>query len=105
MEILLTLLITPLKIFAFNPIAAFLVAIIFTAACFLKFYSGKSRKILTLSAVIWWLYSFFELYMTTWRSPTGDMAIRIDLVLFGPIILFVGIVGLITLLIGWKLKA
>lgn len=92
--------------FVFNPIAAFVVAIIFTTACFLKLYSGRSKKIiLAISATIWWLYSFLELYMTTWRSPTGDMAIRIDLVLFGPIILLFGILGFIVVIIGWKRKA
>ena len=87
MEILLS----PLKLFAFNPIAAFIVAIIFTIACFLRFYSQRSKRILTICATFWWVYSFFELDMTNWRSFTGDMAIRVDLVVLGPIILFFGI--------------
>ncbi len=97
-------LLVALKVFAFNPIAAFIVAIIFTIAYFSKFYSGKSKRILGLITVIWWFYSFFELYMTTWRSTTGDMAIRIDLVLFGPILLISGAIGILTMIFGLKKK-
>ncbi len=93
-------LLIPLKIFAFNPIAALIISSIFTVGSFNKRYSKKSRLVLGVSAVVWMLYTLWEMYMLSWRSPSGDMAIRVDLVVFGPIILLVAIVGFFVLFKG-----
>lgn len=58
--------------------------------------------ILGTVAFVWFAYADWETYMTTWRSPTGDMAIRIDLVLLGLVLLSVALIGVITALRGYK---
>lgn len=51
---------------------------------------------------MWLAYAGWETYMTVWRSSTGDMAIRIDMVLFGPVLLLVALLGVITAIRGYK---
>ena len=96
------LLLMPLKIFAFNPIAALIVSGIFTVGSLNKNYTSNSRLILGVSAFIWALYTGWEMYMLSWRSPTGNMAIRVDLVILGPVILLVAFFGFLTLFRGRK---
>lgn len=98
MEILLL----PFKLFAFNPIAVFIAAAFLAIPCFIKRYSRSARIVAGISAGIWLIYGFEEVYMTSWRSPTGDMAIRIDLILFGPWLLVVALVGLGAIVFGLK---
>jgi hypothetical protein len=93
-----------LKIFVFNPIAALIVTGIFTIGSINKNYNKKSRLILGISAVVWMLYTLWEMYMFSWRSPTGDMAIRVDLVIFGPVILLVALIGFLVLFRGRKIN-
>jgi heme A synthase len=95
-------LLIPLKLFAFNPIAALVISGIFAVGSYSKNYTRRSRLILGISAIIWMLYTLWELYMLSWRSPSGDMAIRVDLVIFGPVILLVAFIGIFSLFLGRK---
>lgn len=95
-------LVTVLKIFPFNPIAALLLAGIFAAGAFNKKYTAGRRTTLTIAAALWGLYAPYELYMLTWRSSTGDMAIRVDLVFLVPLLLVVALFGVVALMGGRK---
>lgn len=53
-------------------------------------------------ALIWVLYGFWETYITNWRAPNGDMAIRIDLAIFGPFVLVSALLGVVTVIRGFK---
>lgn len=97
-------LLAPLQLFAFNPPAAFIAAVIFAFGCFFRVYSRRARVTLGVMAIIWGGYGIWESYMTSWRSPTGDMAIRADLILFGPLLLITALVGLFILALGWRSK-
>ena len=90
----------PLQIFAFNPIAAMVVCGIFAIGVFNGSYTNKSRFVLGICSAVWLLYTSWELYMLNWRSPTGDMAIRVDLVVFGPLVLLVALIGFFALVWG-----
>jgi len=96
------LMLLPLKFFVWRPAAAFIVAVAFAVPCFMRVYSVRSRTILGTVSLVWLSYAAWEAYMTAWRSPTGDMAIRIDMILFGPVILFAAIIGVITAIRGYK---
>ncbi|HBL17561.1 MAG: hypothetical protein A2X36_10025 [Elusimicrobia bacterium GWA2_69_24] len=89
-----------LKPFVWHPASAFIVAALFAIPCATKAYSPRSRKTLIAVAAIWGAYALWETYMTRWRSHTGDMAIRIDMALFGPVILLAAITGILTALFG-----
>ena len=93
------LLFLPLQLFVWNPIAVFLTAGIFLSPCFLRAFGKPSRRVALVVGSLWLCYGFWETYMTHWRSATGDRAIRVDLVLFGPVLLLAALVWLITL---WK---
>jgi hypothetical protein len=96
------ILLAPLKLFAFNPVAAFVVAAVFALCSFLRVYARRARIILGIAAAVWGLYGVWESYISSWRSPSGDMAIRVDLVLFGPLLLAVGISGFVIIVSGRK---
>ena len=96
------LILLPLKLFVWHPIAVFIAAFAFAVPCFTRVYSRRSKMILGTVALVWLAYAGWETYMTAWRSPTGDMAIRIDMVLFGPVLLFVAIIGVTTAIRGYK---
>ena len=98
------LLLIPIQFFAFNPIAVFMVTAFFSIPCFLKSYSKRSKTIMGIVTFLFLLYGLEEIYMTHWRSSTGDMAIRIDLVFLGPIISLVTFVGVVTTILGYKRK-
>ncbi len=91
-----------LRLFAFNPLAAFTVAIILSIGYFRRTHSKKNKIILGVCSVIWWLYSCYEVYITNWRSSLGDMAMRVDLVLFGPLVLGLGVIGFIILIVKYE---
>ncbi len=98
MEIILI----PLQLFAFRPPAVFAVVVVFIIASFFKWYSLRAKVFLRGTAVIWLSYGGWETYMTSWRSPSGDMAIRVDLVLFGPFLLGVLLLGFAILIFACK---
>ena len=91
-----------MKLFAWNPIAGFIVATAFAALCFIPRYTTRSKRIIGTAAFIWFLYGCWETYITGWRSPTGDMAIRVDLVLFSPVLVLTAFLGIITAIRGHK---
>lgn len=85
-----------------HPAAVFVVATAFAVPCFTRVYSVRSKRILGTASLMWLAYAGWETYMTVWRSSTGDMAIRIDMVLFGPVLLLVALLGVITAIRGYK---
>ena len=87
-------------ILIFNPITALVISGVFLFEFRKNSCSLKSKNILLVSCVLWAIYAIWEIYVLSWRSPTGDRAIRIDLVLFGPVILSAAIVGIITIFKG-----
>lgn len=89
-----------MQLFAFNPIAVALVLVVFLIARFSKKYPAKYNKVLTLASIVWALFLLLETYMFFWRSPSGDMAIRVDLVFLAPIIILAGVIGLVTVIGG-----
>lgn len=90
-------LVTLLKIFPFNPVVALLLAGIFAAGALNRQRPPGRRTTLTIAAALWGLYAPYELYMLTWRSSTGDMAIRVDLVFLIPLLLVVALLGAMAL--------
>lgn len=101
MDQVMTLFITPMQLFAFHPVAAFAVAGVFWVG-FLsrRIYTRRARWVLAITAAIWTLYAFWELWISSWRSPTGDLAIRVDLVLLAPALVLAFILGAVQLLAG-----
>ena len=96
------LILVPLQLFVGHPGAAIILAVAFAAPCFMRGYSGRSKKILGAVAVVWFAYAGWEAYITSWRSPTGDMAIRVDMLLFGPVLLLATLIGITTAIRGYK---
>ncbi len=96
------ILFAPLKIFVWNPVAVFVMAGIFALLFHFRGRSIRSKRILGIAAVTWFIYAQWETYMTAWRSPSGDMAIRLDMLLVGPILLIVTVAGIFTALFGSK---
>ncbi len=91
-----------LKLFVWHPAAAFVLAIAFASPCLTRAYSRRSKTILGTVSLAWFVYAVWETYMTNWRSPTGDMAIRVDMVFFGPVLLLLAVLGLITAVRGYR---
>jgi len=99
------ILLLPFQLFAFRPLPVFCVALFFGIAAVVKAWSRKRRLVLSFVSLIWLFYGIWEIYMRVWRSPAGDMAIRVDLVLFGPVLLVIAGVGLFTLFTGSRKKS
>lgn len=96
MEIILL----PITIFATFPILGVLVSVGFVFGTLSKIHTPRNKVILAICALLWFLFSILNFYMLSWRSETGDMAIRVDLVLLGPIIIIATIVGIVTIVMG-----
>jgi hypothetical protein len=96
----LELLLAPISIFASLPILGLGVAGVFVYGSFSRKYKRKSKIYFALCSVMWMLFTALNFYLLQWRSSTGDMAIRIDLVLFGPIMIFVSVIGFVVFLKG-----
>jgi hypothetical protein len=96
------LLVTMFRIFPFNPVTALVIALFFASGALNKRRASTNRVILAISAAIWAVYAVWEYFMLTWRSPTGDMAIRIDLVFLVPLLLIVAVVGSIAFVNGYR---
>lgn len=101
MEPVIELLLAPMRLFAFHPVAAFVVAGVFWIGFLNRHrYTVRARWVLAIAAALWTLYAFWELWISNWRSPTGDLAIRVDLVLLAPALVIALILGLIQLFFG-----
>jgi hypothetical protein len=101
MEPVIDLLVAPMRLFAFHPWAAFVVAGIFWIGFLNRDrYTVRARWVLAITAALWTLYAFWELWVSGWRSPTGDTAIRFDLVLLAPALVIALFLGLVQLLFG-----
>jgi hypothetical protein len=85
MEILFVLL-APFKYIALNSAVAFIISAAFFMLCFRKSFSPLSRIIIGAVTAVWIIFAFWERSMENWRSPSGDMAIRVDIVIIGPIV-------------------
>lgn len=96
------LLVTMLRIFPFNPVTALLISLFFASGALNKRRTSTNRVTLTVAALIWAVYAAWEYYMLTWRSPTGDMAIRVDLVFLAPLLLIVATTGSIAFVSGYR---
>lgn len=96
------LLVTILRIFPFNPVTAPIISLFFASGALNKRRTFTNRVTLAVSALIWAVYAAWEYYMLTWRSPTGDMAIRVDLVFLIPLLLIVATVGSIAFVSGYR---
>jgi hypothetical protein len=94
------LLLTAITIFASHPLSGLVVSIVFLVGSLSNKYQQKSRIFLGICAVLWLLFTASNYYLLHWRSPSGDLAIRVDLVLFGPIMAIITIAGVIVLLKG-----
>ncbi len=99
---MIEILLFPLRFLAFNPIAVFIAAGVFTIPCRLKFYSKNTKIILSINAILWWIYGFYELFITLFHS-SGE-PIRVDILLAGPILISSGIVSVIVSLVDLKKK-
>jgi hypothetical protein len=55
-----------------------------------------------LCRLVWLAYAGWEAYVTQWRSSSGDMAIRVEMLLLGPVLLVALIVGLATAVFRYK---
>jgi hypothetical protein len=98
------ILLVPFHLFGFHPATVYLVAALFLILSLLDAYSARSKWILRAVGTAWILYGFWERYMTNWRSPTGDRAIRIDLLLVCPVVILFSVVGLIVAVKNFKNK-
>lgn len=81
-----------------SPIAilALLIALVFS----LPLRGGSSRRLRALGWLLvasWISFAAWEQYMGLWRSPTGDAAIRADIVLLWPMMVVLFVVGVIYL--------
>lgn len=101
MDLVMGVFVMPMKLFAFHPVAAFAVAAVFWLG-FLsrRLYTPRARWVLGITAAIWTLYAFWELWISGWRSSTGDMAIRVDLVLLAPALVLALVLGAVQLFTG-----
>ncbi|HEY0681898.1 MAG TPA: hypothetical protein VGD45_06190 [Steroidobacter sp.] len=73
----------------------------FFAALAGMFFFGQGRKYraagATFSGIFLILFAIADFYTSMWRSPTGDRAIRADLVLLLPLAVLALVVGLVSL--------
>ena len=99
------LLLSVMKVFVWNSPYAFIVAAAFIVPCFLSVYSKLSKLICAVVSGLWLAYGIWEAYMTAWRSPTGDMAIRVDVLFIGPVVLSAALIGLMTIVLGYRRAA
>jgi hypothetical protein len=100
-EPVIELLVAPMRLFAFHPVAAFVVAGVFWFGFLNRHrYTVRARWVLAIAAALWTLYAFWELWISGWRSPTGDMAIRVDLVLLAPALVIALVLGFVQLFFG-----
>lgn len=101
-ESLLSFFFAIMSIFVWKPHYVFIAGFLFLIPCFLSTYTKWSKRICLVTAIVWFLYGAWETHITFWRSSTGDMAIRIDMVFIGPVILAVTLFGIFAILKGRK---
>lgn len=82
-----------LRLFPFNPLAAVVIAGAFGWPVLGGGRPKAKRRALAVAALLWLLYAAWELYMISWRSPTGDRAIRVDMLFVAPALVIVSIAG------------
>jgi hypothetical protein len=92
----------PMQRFVWHPIAAFAMAAAFAGPLFLPGYARRPKSVLGFVALVWLAYAGWEAYATQWRSSSGDMAIRVEMLLLGPVLLVAFITGLATAVFGYK---
>jgi len=93
---ILSILIWPLRYFAFNPGLCALLAATFTIPVSVPFYALRSRFVLALAALAWWSFAWREA-----MAPVEDN-IRSDFVLFAPLYLTAAVFGAWHLLNGHR---
>ena len=94
------LLLAPITIFAAYPFLGLGVSIFFAVGTMNKKYKSRAKVLFGLCAVLWLSFNALNYYLLLWRSPSGDTAIRVDLVIFGPIMIIITIIGTILLFKG-----
>ena len=93
----------PIFFLSQRPLLLGLLALRGSAAALAGRHHGAAFWALAGSACVWWLYAAWEVWMLVWRSPTGDMAIRVDALFIEPLM---QIVLLIDVVLGaWRLLA
>ena len=92
----------PMQLFVWHPFAALAMAAAFAGLLFLDSYARRPKVVLGVVALVWLAYAGWEAYVTQWRSSSGDMAIRVEMLLLGPVLLVALIVGLATAVFRYK---
>ena len=96
------LILIPLKPFAGHPVAVFGISAVFFVPCCLQVYSKRSKWTMATVAFVWFGYGIWETFMSSWRSSAGDMAIRIDLAIWGPMLWLAALIGLFVMALGYR---
>jgi hypothetical protein len=92
----------PMQLFVWHPIAALAMAAAFAGPLLLHGYASRPKAVLAVVALVWLAYAGWEAYVTQWRSSTGDMAIRVEMLLLGPALLVAFVIGLAAAVFGYK---
>ena len=98
MDILFALIMPLISPFAAYPLLGLIVSGMFVYFASRKIFDLKSKIMLMIFAGLWALFSLSNYYWLNWRSPTGDWPIRVDLVLFGPPMLVITVIGVLVII-------
>ena len=74
----------PIYFLTQQPFLILLIAMLVATMAYIVRSHLRSALFFILSALIWFGYLAWELYMLSWRSPTGDVAIRVDALFLEP---------------------
>ena len=91
MEIPLSILFAPIRLFAFNPVACGVVAAALSVPVLLRNFSLSDRMFIGCVALVWWFFAWTE------ARTNVQTNIRIDLLLQGPIYLALALIA------GWRI--
>lgn len=104
MDLIVAIFVGPIQLFVWHPMAALAVAVAFAYPCFTSAYGLGAKVTLGVVAGIWFIYTLIEAY-ATWKARAVPDLMRADLVLLGPILVIVSVVGAAVLIRGRKSAA
>ncbi|RJG02185.1 hypothetical protein D3878_11840 [Noviherbaspirillum sedimenti] len=84
------------ELFAWHPYRCGLVALALSVSVFLPFYRILARMCFFLAALVWWWLTYTEF------TTPHDLNIRVDLVFTLRAAMFLGIVAMVAMAIGWR---